>query len=80
MPADFESAEMSAGDRQRRAFVGVRRVHVERHSGDLEPEPADDQRQAEEHRGSMSSMSPVSTSPIRRSAVVPVTPYIMPMP
>ena len=39
-----------AGDRQRRALVGVRRVHVERHGRHLEAEPADDQRQAEEHR------------------------------
>ena len=42
----LRSGRQVGGDRQRRAFVGVRRPHVEGHGRDLEAEAGDDQGQA----------------------------------
>ena len=45
-------------DRRRRAFVDVRRPHVERHGGDLEGEPGDQEDQAEDQADRSGSPPP----------------------
>ena len=51
-PAAFGPDRHEGGDRRRRAVVGVRRPHVERHGRDLEAEADDEQQQRQQQRGS----------------------------
>jgi hypothetical protein len=48
MAATFGAEAKKGGDRRRRAFVYVRRPHVERHGRDLEGDAGEDEHQAEQ--------------------------------